>query len=150
RGLRLHGPPGPLFHDGGQPGPEQRQPVLGLRAGREHQGQGVPRVDELRRPAPHRHDDQMKTRRPPEGADRGGHMSHQRGLSLMGLIVTLAVVGFLGIMAAKLLPAYIEYWSVRKIFAAMDQNGDTNGTVADIRRHYETRNAIEDVKSVRG
>jgi len=77
-------------------------------------------------------------------------MSHQRGLSLMGLIVTLAVVGFLGIMAAKLLPAYVEYWSVRKIFAAMEQNGETNGTVADIRRHYETRNAIEDVKSVRG
>ena len=77
-------------------------------------------------------------------------MSHQRGLSLMGLIVTLAVVGFLGIMAAKLLPAYIEYWSVRKIFAAMVQNGDTNGTVTEIRRHYDTRNAIEDVKNVQG
>lgn len=77
-------------------------------------------------------------------------MSKQRGLSLMGLIVTLGVVGFLGVTAAKLLPAYIEYWSVRKIFAAMEQNGDTKGTVAEIRRHYDTRNAIEDVKSVTG
>jgi Tfp pilus assembly protein PilE len=92
----------------------------------------------------------MKTRRPPERADRGGHMSQQRGLSLMGLIVTLAVVGFLGVTAARLLPAYIEYWSVRKIFAAMVQNGDTNGTVTEIRRHYDTRNAIEDVKNVQG
>jgi Tfp pilus assembly protein PilE len=77
-------------------------------------------------------------------------MSHQRGLSLMGLIVTLAVVGFLGVTAAKLLPAYIEYWSVRKIFAAMVQNGDTKGTVTEIRRHYDTRNAIEDVRNVQG
>lgn len=75
-------------------------------------------------------------------------MSQQRGLSLMGLIVTLAVLGFLAVTAAKLLPVYIEYFSVKKILAAMDYNGETKGTVAEIRRHYDTRNAIEDVKSV--
>jgi Tfp pilus assembly protein PilE len=77
-------------------------------------------------------------------------MSQQRGLSLMGLIVTLAILGFLAVMGAKLLPVYIEYFSVKKILAAMDYNGETKGTVAEIRRHYETRNAIEDVKSVHG
>jgi len=77
-------------------------------------------------------------------------MSHQRGLSLLGLIVTLAVVGFVGVSAAKLLPAYIEYWSVRKMFAAMVQNGETSGTVPEIRRHYDTRNAIEDARNVQG
>jgi len=77
-------------------------------------------------------------------------MRKQRGISLGKLIVTLAIVGFLGIMAAKLMPAYIEYFQVKKLFAAMDQNGDLKGTVRDIRRSYDTRNAIEDVKSVRG
>ena len=77
-------------------------------------------------------------------------MSQQRGLSLMGLIVTLGVLAFVGVTAAKLLPAYVEYWSVRKMFAAMEQNGETKGTIAEIRRHYDTRNAIEDVKSVTG
>jgi Tfp pilus assembly protein PilE len=77
-------------------------------------------------------------------------MSRQRGISLINLIVTLAVVGFLGIMAAKLMPAYIEYFQVKKLFATMKQNGDLAGTVRDIRRGYDTRNAIEDVKSVRG
>ena len=77
-------------------------------------------------------------------------MSQQRGLSLVGLIVTLAILGFLAVTAAKLLPVYIEYFSVKKILAAMDYNGETKGTVAEIRRHYETRNAIEDVKSVQG
>lgn len=77
-------------------------------------------------------------------------MVKQRGISLMGLIVTLGVLGFLGVMAAKLMPAYVEYFSVKKIFATMDQAGDLKGTVKEIRRSYDTRNAIEDVKSVRG
>ena len=77
-------------------------------------------------------------------------MGKQRGVSLTGLIITLAVIGFLAVMGAKLLPAYIEYFSVKKVFAAMVQNGDTKGTVPEIRRSYDTRNAIENVKSVQG
>ena len=77
-------------------------------------------------------------------------MRKQRGMSLIQLIVTLGVLGFLGIMAAKLMPAYIEYFQVKKLFSSMEQGGDLKGTVRDIRRGYDTRNAIEDVKSVRG
>ena len=76
-------------------------------------------------------------------------MRKQRGISLMGLIVTLAVLGFLGIMAAKLLPAYLEFFAVKKMFSAMEQAGDLKGSVRDIRYSFEKRNAIEDVKSVR-
>jgi hypothetical protein len=64
--------------------------------------------------------------------------------------VGLALLGFVGILAAKLLPSYVEYWSVRKIFAAMEKNGETNGPPSEIRRAYERRNAIEDVRSVLG
>ena len=77
-------------------------------------------------------------------------MRKQSGISLWGLIVTLAVVGFVGVMAAKLLPSYVEYFAVKKMFAAMEQAGDLKGSVRDIRYSYEKRNAIEDVKSVRG
>jgi hypothetical protein len=80
----------------------------------------------------------------------GGFMRKQHGISLMGTIVGLAVLGFIAIMAAKLLPAYAEYYSVRKILATMQQAGDTKGTVREIRYNFEKRNAIEDVKSVRG
>jgi Domain of unknown function (DUF4845) len=74
----------------------------------------------------------------------------QRGISLMGTIITLAVLAFCGVMAAKLLPAYNEYWSVKKIFSTMDQGGMTKGSVREIRYAYEKLNGIEDVKSVRG
>ena len=77
-------------------------------------------------------------------------MHKQRGISLVGLIVTLAVIGFLAIMAAKLMPAYIDYFTVKKILASMEQAGDLKLSVREIRKSYETRNTIEDVKAVKG
>ncbi len=77
-------------------------------------------------------------------------MGKQRGVSLQGLIIVLAILGVGGVLAAKLFPAYVEYFAVKKIFASMEQAGDLKGTVRDIRKSYETRNAIEDVKSVKG
>ena len=77
-------------------------------------------------------------------------MGKQRGVSLSGLIFWLAIGGFLAIMAAKLLPSYVEYFSVKKMFSTMVEAGDLKGTVREIRRSFDTRNAIEDVKSVRG
>ena len=77
-------------------------------------------------------------------------MQKQRGVSLMGLIITLAVLGFLAVMAAKLMPAYIDYFSVQKMFKTMEQAGDLKLGVRDIRRAFDTRNAIENVQAVKG
>ena len=77
-------------------------------------------------------------------------MHKQSGVSLMGLIVTLAVLGFLAVMAAKLMPSYIDYFAVKKIFKSMEQAGDFKNSVREIRRSFDTRNTIEDVKSVKG
>lgn len=76
-------------------------------------------------------------------------MRKQRGISLVNTIVWLAVLGFLGVMAAKLLPAYLEYYGVKRIFASMQAAG-IKGSVREIRYEYERLNGIEDVKSVRG
>ncbi|HET7731049.1 MAG TPA: DUF4845 domain-containing protein [Usitatibacter sp.] len=77
-------------------------------------------------------------------------MEQQRGLSLVNLIIWLAVLGFLAVMAMKLVPAYLEYANVKKILATMEQAGDLKGSVREIRYAWEKRNAIEDIKSVRG
>ncbi len=58
-------------------------------------------------------------------------MGNQRGVSLSGLIWALAILGFLSVMAAKLMPAYIEYFTVKKILASMEQAGDLKGSVRD-------------------
>ena len=75
--------------------------------------------------------------------------SKQLGITLSGTITLLAVLGFVGVMAAKLMPAYLEYYAIKKIFASMEQAGDLKGTVKEIRGSFEKRNAIEDVKAVR-
>ena len=77
-------------------------------------------------------------------------MQKQRGITLSGTIITLAVLGFLAVMAAKLLPAYIDYFSVKKMFATMEQAGDLKLSVREIRKSFDTRNTIEDVKAVKG
>ena len=76
-------------------------------------------------------------------------MRKQQGISLKGTMITLAVLGFLGVMAAKLLPFYVEYFSVKKMLRSMEESGDLKGTVRDIRNAFDKRNAIEDVKSVK-
>src|ERR1041385_4276852 len=76
-------------------------------------------------------------------------MRRMRGLGLVQLIVILGVIGFLGVMAAKLMPSYIDYFNVKKIFAGMEQSGETKGTVREIRTAFDRRNAIEDVRAIR-
>jgi hypothetical protein len=75
--------------------------------------------------------------------------SRQQGISLKGAIFWMVILGFLGVMAAKLMPAYVEYYTVKKMFKSMEEAGDLKGTVRDIRQAFDKRNAIEDVKSVR-
>jgi hypothetical protein len=75
--------------------------------------------------------------------------STQRGLSLMGTIFGLGVLGFLGVMAAKLLPSYVEYYNVRKILASMEQSGDLKGTVKEIRAAFDRRGVIDSVESIK-
>jgi hypothetical protein len=77
-------------------------------------------------------------------------MRQERGVSLTSLIVTLAVLALLGLFAAKLMPSYIEYFQVKKVFTAMANGGDLNGNPREIRNAFDRRNAIEDIHSVRG
>jgi hypothetical protein len=77
-------------------------------------------------------------------------MRKQRGITLMGAIMGMVVIAFVGLFAAKLLPSYLEYFAVKKIFATMEQAGDTKGSVRDIRLSFDRRNSIEGVKEVKG
>ena len=76
-------------------------------------------------------------------------MRRMRGLGLVQLIVLLGVIGFVGVMLAKLMPSYIDYFNVKKIFAGIEQSGEIKGSVREIRQAWDRRNAIEDVKAIR-
>lgn len=74
----------------------------------------------------------------------------QRGITLSGALVGMIVLAAVGLFAAKLLPSYIEYYGVQKIFKSMEGAGDMKSTVQDIRKSFDRRNQIENVKAIGG
>ncbi|HZF20814.1 MAG TPA: DUF4845 domain-containing protein [Burkholderiales bacterium] len=76
-------------------------------------------------------------------------MKSQRGITLMGLVITGIVVIFVAIGGLKIAPAYIEYYKVKKAVVAIAQ-ANAGGTVADVRRAFELRAAIDDIDVITG
>jgi len=76
--------------------------------------------------------------------------NRQLGITLMGLIVGAVVLIFAAVLAMKLVPSYLEYNSVRKALSgiAVDTRG-RGASVADIRRAFENRSAIDNIDSVK-
>ena len=60
--------------------------------------------------------------------------SRQSGITLIGFLVVLAVVGFFGYMAMKLVPAYAEYMGVAKSMKEVASAGTSGKTLAEMRR----------------
>ncbi|TPG05039.1 DUF4845 domain-containing protein [Rhodanobacter glycinis] len=58
----------------------------------------------------------------------------QSGVTLIGFLIIMAIVGFLGYMAMKLLPSYSEYMGVVKAMNQVATEGTNGKTLDDIRR----------------
>ena len=71
------------------------------------------------------------------------HSHGQRGVTLMGLIILLFVVIFVALLGFKLIPAYIDFYTAKKTINAVARQGTT---AAEIRRSFELRSAIDDLK----
>lgn len=73
--------------------------------------------------------------------------NRQRGVSLMGLIIGAVILMFVLLLGMKVLPPYLEYFTAKKHIAQIAQE-QRAGTVADVRRAWQLKTAIEDVPSV--
>ncbi len=74
---------------------------------------------------------------------------HQRGLGLLNLILWGIAIFFAIITFAKILPAYMEYIAVKRIFATMVADPNlSNATPTDIRQSYARRAGIDDITDV--
>ena len=74
--------------------------------------------------------------------------ARQKGLTLIGLIFVLFILFFVALLAMKLVPSYMEYGAAKNAINAIarDQQG---GTVADIRRSFDARSAIDDINVIK-
>ncbi|MBD8873555.1 DUF4845 domain-containing protein [Rhodanobacter sp. DHB23] len=59
----------------------------------------------------------------------------QSGVTLIGFLVILLVVGFFGFMAMKLVPAYSEYMGVAKAVNGVASEGVSGKSLDEIRRN---------------
>ena len=78
-------------------------------------------------------------------------MRKQAGLSLIGLLIVSAIIVFVALIGFKVLPAYIEYYTVKRVISDIAHSPDIRGgTVRDVQVAFSRRAQIDDIKSIRG
>jgi hypothetical protein len=76
-------------------------------------------------------------------------MKQQRGLSLIGLLLVSAIIVFVALIGFKLLPAYIEYFTVKRVISDIAFAADLRGAgVREVQNAFKQRSAIDDISSI--
>lgn len=73
--------------------------------------------------------------------------ARQRGMSLTGLVVVLALAGLAGVLAMKILPTYSEY---RAVSAAIAKAKAAGGTPQEIRAAFDRSAEVNYISSISG
>jgi len=69
----------------------------------------------------------------------------QRGISLIGLILGFALIAIVGLLAAKIIPAFTEY---RNILTAAQEAKRAGGSVANMQAAFSKQKQINDFEAV--
>jgi len=72
----------------------------------------------------------------------------QRGVTVSGLVVWLFIFIVVALLAMKLVPAYMEYGSAKNAIDAIARERNAS-TPAEVRRAFDARAAIDDIKVVK-
>lgn len=84
-------------------------------------------------------------------AGRRAPRSRQRGVGFVTLCLYFIVGAFILLGGLKLMPYYLEYYSVKKVIASMATSEEVkSGTVADIRQNFDRRAVIDNIAAVKG
>ena len=73
------------------------------------------------------------------------HNPSQRGVTLAGLMVLLFVLILVALFSFKLIPAYIDFYTAKKAITVVAREKQ-GSTAAEIRRSFELRSAIDEIK----
>ena len=74
--------------------------------------------------------------------------NRQRGITITGLVIGLVIVIFVALLGFKLTPSFLEYRAMKTAIVAIGRERQAS-SVADIRRAFESRQAIDDFTSVK-
>lgn len=77
-------------------------------------------------------------------------MHKQRGATLIGMLFVGILVVFAAIVTMKLVPAYIEYYSIKKVFSAMAADPALkDANPSEVRESYARRSGIDNITAVK-
>ena len=74
----------------------------------------------------------------------------QRGLSIVGFIVVAALVMLAVMIGFRMVPAYIEWYTVQKVMADTLQRSKDGFTIYQFRRDFDLKAAADYIDSVKG
>jgi len=78
-------------------------------------------------------------------------LQKQKGVSLSGLLVWSVILIFIAISGLRIIPAYIEYSTIKKNLTAIVKETDSqNMDLNQIRLSFSKRAQIDNIKSVSG
>jgi Domain of unknown function (DUF4845) len=77
-----------------------------------------------------------------------GERGRQRGLTIVGFILVAAVTGIFVVVGARMVPAYIEWYSVQQSLKKALADTRDASVQADVRRSFEKYLATDYIDSV--
>ena len=80
-------------------------------------------------------------------AGQNRFLHQQRGVSLSGLIVVLAVLGVIAVTAMKVFPSVLEYRAIKNAIVSAKASG---GSVREIQSSFDKNAEINDIDAIRG
>jgi hypothetical protein len=76
-------------------------------------------------------------------------MRRQKGVTITGMLMVSIVLVIVLILAFKVVPFYLEYNTIKKNFRAMAEDPALQKvSVGDMRRSWDARTIVDDVKSL--
>ena len=74
-------------------------------------------------------------------------VSRQRGITVVGLVTLVILIGFTAIVALRVVPTFVEY---RATLAAVKRAQASANTVIEIQKAFDRSAAIDDITAVSG
>jgi hypothetical protein len=74
----------------------------------------------------------------------------QIGVTLSGLLIGLVILMVLALLALKVTPAYIEFYTAKKAILGVALEAKSGGSVAELRKAFDRRAAVDSIEVVAG
>lgn len=79
------------------------------------------------------------------------NMKKQQGVSLSGLLMWSVILILVAVVGMKLVPAFTEYAAIKKnLLAIVSDTGLRDAPLAEMRKSFDKRAQIDDIKTVTG